>query len=934
MPIQAQTTLPDADAPTLGNGVEDEIAVSNPDVINYGTYRIQCRETGQSAWDSSATGFAEQTIDADADLDGTEDDIITGREDGEEYEVRVRTETEHATGAWTDPVAITAKFPGAISLDVTVVSPTEVSLEWIDQADNETGQEVVREQRVGGEWWPEEIVDDAGPNTESYTDDSVQPNTEYRYRVRPYTEHTSADSNLETVTTDDIDGVRDRRVPASGYYVEVEHPSGETLRPTILADDNVWQPQLNGLPQVRLPVPRSDTWEDHDVEGATIRVWKDGYRLPIETLRDVERSESQDVLVARGGEQLLNDVAAEDGQAIEYVEADAHVAAESMIENDLGWLADVDDPATDTRDDVELFRYTGNDDFQNYIQDAPFAETDPRTIVLNEVYAEQTAWFIEGEDAGGDGSIFLADQEGNDGAWSGNRCRRLSAGQTVEIEFRPEYVIPEGEAEVDLVWALPTDPTPAMDIRIDVGGGGGTYTLNSFSEGTLIGSTDEFELRRWPVDLNPSAPDVGDLPDSTHTIEVEIVSGGDVYLDFCHIRDNRYDYATSDITPVDAVVTGWEEFPEIDLVFEPVGSVEQVVAGSVEATMTSPEGPAALGLRNDTADAFDEATGTTTHSAEFADGTQLLQSRVTLGRYDTGSESVDIGAAGHVLDVLELRADLVNVPVLLDFVHAGTYLDALNRMADVGDSIWELRRAPESASAPYEIVWTQSGQRVGREPALVSYEGRRTIEGSFERVIVEGKSTRVEGETFFTADDYGLFVGLQESPIVEGSETVYDVGDRDTQYERGLDYSLDHYQGTLTILDGGAMTPETEYEIDYEWRYQGRFTDPAAGENPRTTREHLPEASSDRECEQLALAIVRQVAAPLEEATVTISDPAPDRSLVAAIDPTELPFDGPLRVRSSDSQPQQVQLTVGSRRKPGEIVDDLRDRLTSLARNV
>jgi hypothetical protein len=148
MPTIAATTLPDEDAPVLGNGVEDEVAVDRESATtNNGDVRIQIRETGQSAWDSGAEGFGE--------FIGAFDTLtmeFVGREDGERYEIRARTETEHVTGAWTDPVAITTKFPGATQLTATAISETEVELAWTDNADNEDGQYVVRERRVDDGW--------------------------------------------------------------------------------------------------------------------------------------------------------------------------------------------------------------------------------------------------------------------------------------------------------------------------------------------------------------------------------------------------------------------------------------------------------------------------------------------------------------------------------------------------------------------------------------------------------------------------------------------------------------------------------------------------------------------------------------------------------------------------------------------------------------
>lgn len=77
--------------------------------------------------------------------------------------------------------------------------------------------------------------------------------------------------------------------------------------------------------------------------------------------------------------------------------------------------------------------------------------------------------------------------------------------------------------------------------------------------------------------------------------------------------------------------------------------------------------------------------------------------------------------------------------------------------------------------------------------------------------------------------------------------------------------------------------------------------------------------------------MVRAVVAPLEEAQVTITDPALDRSLVAAIDPDDILFEGPLRVRSTDTQSARVRLTLGNRRSAGDVIETLQDRVAAVA---
>lgn len=193
--VQFTTTLPDEDSPVLGNGVEDEIAVDRETAVsNYGDVRIQLRETDSTPWDGSNPSFQEFV--------GAFDTLtmeFVGLEDGEEYEVRARTETEHVTGAWTTPVSIVTQFPGATNLQATVDESTgEVTLTWEDNADNEDGQYVELRELSTDDGPPTAwtVQFDAGANTETATD-TVDAG-EYEYRIRPYTEHTDSVSNTAT----------------------------------------------------------------------------------------------------------------------------------------------------------------------------------------------------------------------------------------------------------------------------------------------------------------------------------------------------------------------------------------------------------------------------------------------------------------------------------------------------------------------------------------------------------------------------------------------------------------------------------------------------------------------------------------------------------------------------------------------------------------
>lgn len=183
------TVLSDEDQPVVGNGVEDEIQVDRESAVSdYGSVRVHYRETGASEW-----------IDWGVVPYDRLDPVITGLEDGEEYEVRLHTETEHVTGAWTGPVSIITKFPGATNLVVTGTGQTSVDLEFEDNADNETGVYLECREQFRDGWGEWRRLEDLGPNpgtgTVTATDANALPETTYEYRVIPYTEHSSATSD-------------------------------------------------------------------------------------------------------------------------------------------------------------------------------------------------------------------------------------------------------------------------------------------------------------------------------------------------------------------------------------------------------------------------------------------------------------------------------------------------------------------------------------------------------------------------------------------------------------------------------------------------------------------------------------------------------------------------------------------------------------------
>jgi len=209
-------------------------------------------------------------------------------------------------------------------------------------------------------------------------------------------------------------------------------------------------------------VPQSDRWDE--LIGERMWVWLDGTQLPIDTLDGTRTTEGDSgtatVLEASGAEQL--DEYTDD---IQYDEKENHLAAEELIDVHTEYASNVDDPATDTRSDVLMLTANGasiEDDLRN-----PPTETDPWEVTqVDGVRRLQTGWFFEAENADESNlTTYFADNEGNDGAWSGNRAVRLAAsGDYFEVEFELDHTIPQGELEFEMLRAAVDGNNPAFDV--------------------------------------------------------------------------------------------------------------------------------------------------------------------------------------------------------------------------------------------------------------------------------------------------------------------------------------------------------------------------------------------------------------------------------------------------------------------------------------
>lgn len=170
-----------------------------------------------------------------------------------------------------------------------------------------------------------------------------------------------------------------------GWHVELDHPDGQTLTPS-LVDDPRYLPTVNGLPEVILPVPRDEKYQQPAFEDAPMRVWKDGRRLPIEQLRDVSVRPGHAELTGVGGVELLGRT-----RISTSGETTADVARDIVAET--SYVADIDDTQLNEFPDQRQYAATNTS-----IRDLLGGEQQPLAVTPEgEIRLARTASVVEGE---------------------------------------------------------------------------------------------------------------------------------------------------------------------------------------------------------------------------------------------------------------------------------------------------------------------------------------------------------------------------------------------------------------------------------------------------------------------------------------------------------------------------------------------------------
>lgn len=756
-------------------------------------------------------------------------------------------------------------------------------------------------------------------------------------------------------------------VPAKGWFATVTLPNGTTLTPSVIDGDGVspsQNPQSNSRPSIRLPIPKDALERYRSILGdgsndISLAAYHDGSKQPIDTLVDVDDAPGHTVLVGEGARELKTRVEASfDQKAV-------HNAADDLITNNTTYTANVDTPSTTTETNTALVTLSTNSD---WLVRTDITDTDPVQATGGDLQQAQTAFFAEAEDA--DTTSGTRGTTGSeDDNYSGATGRVMEdTGDRLAFDFTPEHRIPGENVVIQARdgFGDQTTDIPAL-----------TWTLNENEvDRQLAPGTANIGMVSWrPV--SDGTLDIGGgynggplEAGTTYTLAVEIDDGGDAAdrypLDCVVVYDDRFNHSadgsgnsfdnTTDgnDTLDDPALFPTETVVEFDIVPAP-----QAVTGiRGEATLNGGDSGYTHYLSNDQGANFTSGTGanfeTDSLGATWGPGITYKAGLSRFGSRTTASPNS--GFNGQNLESLTLKADLEDMPLVVNRTFDGHLDSILTELAEIGDQLWEYRRD----GGTERIEWTSPGQRLAdRTPNVNDFQATKTVGTVYQKAIVYGQpDTPVRGERF--ESNHGNAVSLGNDRLQSGSERVSDP-DTGARFRSGSDYTMDYQAGEITVLAGGEMADATTYTIDYNYQAFGQFDDGTASPNV-TPRIDLPGLWSDFLCEQAARLIINEVSTPIHTAQVTLPNDETGWSVVESLAPDVVPtgtttetvatdealygvdygasygggsytntVPAALHVKDVENTPQATILTLGSRRSVSDVVSDIRAQIGAVS---
>jgi len=682
-------------------------------------------------------------------------------------------------------------------------------------------------------------------------------------------------------------------IPARGPFVEVEHPTTSYIF-TPVPKSITPQPKANARPSVEIAVGEDEKWrnlvDNHPDTQIPLRLWEDGERRPIDSLDDVRDEPGQSVLIGSGGRELRKQVSRDvDQSTIPQLVRD-------LVSNNTSYTANVDSPPTTRTDDTKIISLSTTSDFRNRTFDVgdvdPVSFDDDTASLLDSGFPRSA-----NADRIDDNNIVINTSAGS--SWFGGAYIALdSDGAWVEYEFKNEYRIRAQDMAIQHRAETPGDRPPTVEIRID----GNVIESYDVGGGQLL----------WrAADTNPITIEPG-----THTVRFEAVTSGgsesnDEYrLDIFSVYDTRYNYTFGDPSGGEP-----EEKPDaVDITFDGVPSAEATVGGRVDSTWSSTSNQQAIALSNTQGGSFElSASNSATLDGDFSAPKYgpSLTFQATLSR---GAELQDV----------TLFADTEDMPLAVNKTVTGSLEKTLATLANEANALYEFRRESGTESVEYAAV----GQRTSDDdPALSNWSRTVSKTDITNKAIVFGRSQRRRDESFIA--NHGTAIDLRFGEIHEGSEKIRDP-DTGRTFQRGVDYSIDYGDGTITTKSDGNIVDGEEFLTDYVYQARGTFAN--GDETPITTIEQeFPGLTAEMTVTQAARIIVEELQDPLVEATATAPPDELGWTVIEEIDPPDLPG-GAVEIQEIRPTNEQIELTLASRRTLDEVFEDLNSQLSTVSR--
>lgn len=702
-----------------------------------------------SAWDYGDTIYIDSVVTGDRTVPETQTSLTASYlADGEQYDVRLRTQTEHVTGAWAAITDVTL-LPADTSLTITGREGA-VDASITDNADNEDGRRLQRSTDGGSTWT---TVDSVSPATTTFSDASPPLYEVVEYRSQVYTEHVVANST--TVST--------VPVRAEEFYAELELDGSVTV---ITPDDipsasvspehtGIWGAELTVAPGAQSALDYA-LYETRLYYGAT--QFFDG--------------ETKLVSVGDGEATLRGDGKAigleEDTEIVTYPDAVStttgvpiHDAVTDYWGRTPASVTVYDYPARTVRTGETFADAPATQSFTTLIDTS---DDEPLVTSASELKLAQTAFFLEAEDAG-DGAFSVVDDTAIADRFSAGQAAELSTSlQNFQATFTLDHRVPADDIEIQYRAARDSfegDIYITLD-NLDVG-----YLQSTPANSKSIRWVDGFNLA-----ANATVDSIPDLQPGSHTVGVEVRDpapgdsnvnvSGSLYVDAIVPYDTGSRFGgfayTFDNTVADpnARLSGPQEHPDSFDARVPFSEVWHVPSADLTISTTDSSTSPRLALSPDDSN-FVTATNTTSLSADFDAagyyGTEIV-AEVRLERQDSGNaQSPSSGDASQVVDDLLLTVDTDDLalltsddPLVLD---ADTHLENLQTLHEAGQFRFVMDHEADGlvvesfrrgdAAVAKSATWTTEANGVDVERDTIDYANR--LRGTGDGVSTDVRMT-------------------------------------------------------------------------------------------------------------------------------------------------------------------------------------------------